>query len=169
MWWSKAFVAILVLGLAGCGFRPMYGSLESSAGIGPELAQIRVLAIEDRQGQQLRNALVHLITPGGEPMDTRYHLNVQTSSSVSGLGFQKNAEATLGRLDMVATFTLKNLEGGTLFTGQSRSVVSFNFLGPRYGSIAHERDAEDRATQDIAQDIRRQLGTFFARNRTPPQ
>lgn len=166
MWWSRAFAALLVLGLAGCGFRPMYGNLENSAGIGPELAEIRVLAIDDRQGQQLRNALVQLITPGGEPVAPRYQLTVQSTKSVSGLGFQKNAEATLGRLDMSASFSLADSEGVLLIGGQSRSAVSFNFLGPRYGSIVHERDAEERATQEVAQDIRRQLGVFFT-GRTP--
>lgn len=168
MWWSKALLVVAALGLSGCGFRPMYGTLQDSAGIGPELAQVRVLAISDRLGQQLRNALVQQLSPAGEPVAHRHEIEVTYSTSLEGLGFQKDAEATLGRLSIIASYTLRETGGNRRSSGTSRSVVSFNYLGPRYGSVAHERDAEERAVQDIAQDIRRQLGAYFARTRAQP-
>lgn len=168
MWWSKALVVVAMLGLAGCGFRPMYGTLHDAGSVGPELAQIRVMAISDRLGQRMRNALVQQITPDGDPVSPRYSLHIEISQLVEGLGFNKDAEATLGRLTMNGAFQLTDSEGKQVLSGRSRSMVSFNFLGPRYGSVVQERDAEERAVQDIAQDIRRQIGAHFVRTQPQP-
>lgn len=162
MWWSRALLvaALLALGPAGCGFQPLYGRSPDRKGIGDELASVRVLNIEDRLGQQLRNALVERVSPRGEPPDPRYLLAVKLSQATSGLGVQRDATASLARMDVSATFTLSDGERA-IFSGTATSVVSFNLLGPRYGSVAVERDAEARAVNDLAEEIRNQVAVFL--------
>lgn len=174
MWWSRAalFLAVLALGPVGCGFQPLYA--RSQAGVPAEvsdaLSSIRVRAIEDRRGQMLRNALVRRLTPSGEPGRASYDLTVTLTTTIEGLGQQKDDRATLGRMTVTATYVLVTAGDGddarALTTGNARSVVSFNYLGPRYGSVAVERDAEDRALDDVADGIRRQLGVYFAKARS---
>ncbi len=173
MWWSRAalILVVLTLGPAGCGFKPLYGTGKDamSADIAEFLASVRVRAIEDRKGQQLRNSLVQRLNPGGEPARSRYDLIVKTTTQLEGLGQQKDDHATLGRMLVEATYVLVapggQEDGPSLTSGRTRSVVSFNYLGARYASVVMERDAEERALEEVAENIRRQLAVYFEKER----
>ncbi|MEW5727589.1 MAG: LPS assembly lipoprotein LptE [Pseudomonadota bacterium] len=173
MWWSRAvlLLAVLALGPAGCGFKPLYGTSQGgvSADVAEILASVRVRAIQDRKGQQLRNALVQRLNPGGEPARARYDLIVKTTTSLEGLGQQKDDRATLGRMLVEATYVVVTPGGGedgpAVASGRTRSVVSFNYLGARYASVVMERDAEERALDEVAENIRRQLAVHFEKGK----
>lgn len=170
MSWSRHILAafLLALGLSGCGFHPMYGRLSAGQGAtSAEMQSIRVLAIEDRKGQILRNALVERLTPRGEPATPRYTLKVALTESLGGLGQRKDATATLGEMLLSASFVLspRGAEEGSghMVTGAVSTVVSVNYLGPRYGSVAVERDAEERALVDLAEAIRNNIAARLER------
>ena len=163
MWWSRAFLltAILLLGPTGCGFRPLYGKHQAAAA-SDRMAEIRIGQIIDRNGQILRNDLIDRLTPQGEPANPKYTLSVLLAETMTGLGQQTNSYATLGEMQVTATFTLRDAEGKTGFVGTSAAVVSVNFLGPRYGSVAVERDAEGRGLSQLADDMRDQIASYLA-------
>lgn len=179
MWWSRPahrIVLCAVLAVAGpsaCGFRPLYATPGAAPGVASaaagQLAAVYVDGIPDRLGQQLRNALHTRLTPAGEPSAPQYRLAVKLTESLEGLGHRKDAKATLGRLSLTANFTMHDATGGPLLSGTSRSFVSFNYLGPRYASIAMERDAEERAISEVAEDIRRQLAVYFETKGAAPE
>lgn len=166
MWWSKSVLmaGVLVLGLAGCGFEPMYAKRSGqSSPVSDELAGIRVAGIEDRQGQILRNALVNRLNPLGEPARQTHTLEVRLNSSQENMAERSDGKASLGRMMISASFSLVGIDGkSSSFSGNSRSIVSYRLLGPTYGSTAVERDAETRALTDLAEDIRTQVATYFA-------
>jgi len=165
MWWSRALLLIVViaLGPVGCGFEPLYGPRKAqNNAVGERLDGVRVNQINNRNGQMLRNALIERLTPSGEPANPAYTLTVELSESMSGLGRQKNSYATLGEMALNAGFRFVNDTGKTGFSGNAKAVVSVNFLGPRYGSVAVERDAEERAIGMIADDIRDQVAAWLA-------
>ncbi len=170
MWWSRALllVGLVVLGPAGCGFAPMYAkSGGDKAGINTDLAAVRVMPIKDRLGQQLRNALVQRITPQGEPGDYRYTLLITLMETTADLGYRRDSFATLGNLTMTATITLQG-NGVGILANSANTVVSFDYLGPRYASVATERDAEDRAISQLADDIRSQVAAAITRYKDNP-
>jgi LPS-assembly lipoprotein len=168
MWWSRTLllVVIAVLGPAGCGFRPMYGErAESISPTASELAQIRVGAIPDRVGQQLRNALVQQLTPSGEIARPLYVLDVRVRDSAGAVTTDESGGAALGNMTMTAQFSLTEVgtkSSKTSFAGSARSITSYRYYGPRYGTIATERDAELRALSELAGNIRNQLSAYFA-------
>lgn len=167
MSWSKALlvVGLLALGPVGCGFQPMYAKPQGQAAspASTQLAGIYVAGIEDRSGQILRNALVQKINPLGEPRQRLYKLTIKLSASQEQLAESSDGKATLGRYFVRATFNLTDANGERqLFDGNSRSVASYRLLGPRYSSTATERDAQERALADVAEDIRTQLAAYFA-------
>lgn len=173
MWWSKAslVVAFLALGPVGCGFQPMYAKPDPSqtgSAVQAELSSIRVLGIEDRQGQILRNALVSRLSPLGEPGRPIYSLSVHLTQSQENLAERSDGKASLGRMFITAKFILTNTQKESpILSGNSRSVVSYRLLGPTYGSTAVERDAEERALGDLAENIQSQIAAYFANNKTP--
>lgn len=167
MWWSKALlvVVLLALGPVGCGFRPLYAKPGDGAAASPaaaELATIRVAGIDDRIGQQLRNGLVQRLTPGGEPADVGYQLIVKVSQANEGLAATNDGHVTLSRMMLIANYVLSDRKGLPVKFGTSRSIATFRTLGPRYGTIAVERDTEERVVSELAEDIRSQLAVFFA-------
>lgn len=171
MWWSRALALLVLLpALAACGFTPLYGRKDGATdrALANELAAIRVLPIPDRLGQQVRNALVERLTPMGEPARARYQLDVMVNESVGGTGQRKDSKATMGQLTLSATYKL-SLGKDKVYSGSTRSIVSFNFLGPRYGSVAGERDAEERAVGEVAEEIRNQVALILAGYRTQSQ
>ncbi|OAN49265.1 hypothetical protein A6A04_03885 [Paramagnetospirillum marisnigri] len=171
MWWSRvAFViALLALGPVGCGFSPIYGKRgDADSPVSADLAQIRIQPIKDRLGQQLRNALVQRLTPQGEPGAPRFNLAVDVTSSASDMGYRRDSFATLGSLTMNASISLSG-DGVSLASGQVKTVVYFDYLGPRYASVAMERDAEERAVAQLADDIRSQVAVAIAAYRANPK
>ncbi|MGE5548182.1 MAG: LPS assembly lipoprotein LptE [Solirubrobacterales bacterium] len=176
MSWSRALLvaAVLALGPTGCGFRPLYGPTQAlPEGVQAHLSAVRVRTVnegvyrevrdvpEDRSSQLLRNAVVQRLTPAGEPGDYRYLMTITMAETVQGMGEHKDTLATLGRMDVVARFKLFDASGRELTKGESRAYVSFNFTGPRYASVVLERDARDRAIEDIAEDIRQRVAGYF--------
>ncbi|CAA7614925.1 Predicted secreted protein [Candidatus Terasakiella magnetica] len=156
MWWSRPLIVLLILALGpvGCGFRPLYGKsgAEAESG-GSDLANIYIDRIDDRIGQQLRNSLLQRLTPRGEPASPDYVLTIKLSQSLSDLGYRKDSFATLGRMVLTAQIGL-SAGRRTILSDASTAIANFDYLGPRYASVAMERDAESRAIEQLADDIR---------------
>ena len=170
MWWSRALFlfAVLALGPAGCGFRPMYGTPSGAAsGVDADLAAIRVGPIKDRVGQQLRNALLQRLSPRGEAADYTYNLDVLMSETVSNLGFRKDTFATVANLAMTAQVVLTR-NGQSILGENVTTTVYFDHLGPRYASVVTERDAEERALNQLADDIRNRIAAAIQRYQANP-
>ena len=167
MSWSKALLVmgLLALGPVGCGFQPMYAKSQgqSSAAMSTDLGNVYVAGIEDRSGQILRNDLVQRLNPLGEPSRRLYTLKVKLTATQEQLAESNDGKATLGRYFVNVSFALYGANAEqVLYSSTARSVVSYRLLGARYGSTAVERDAEERALSDVAEDIRTQLATYFA-------
>jgi LPS-assembly lipoprotein len=163
-------LAILTPMLAGCGFRPLYGQRDSAetGASAEQMAAIRIVVTSqsettdgEREGQLLRNQLVTRFNPRGEPVKPAYVLTINLTGTMNGLGHRKDGTATMGEQAMSATYLLTNVAGARSMSGASSSVVSANFLGPRYASISAERDAQSRAIGDLAEDITTQVAAYL--------
>jgi len=165
-------LALAGLGPAGCGFRALHavpdagtaGTADARDGLdlGGEMARIRVEPIANRTGQLVRNALVQRLSPRGEPADPRYTLKITLTENYSDLGYRRDNYSTLSNLTLTAAFSLQSSEG-ILLTDSATTIVSFDSLGARYASVVMERDARDRATVQIADDIRSRLAAVLER------
>ncbi|RAU23536.1 hypothetical protein CU669_00050 [Paramagnetospirillum kuznetsovii] len=172
MWWSRAvlLLALLALGPVGCGFSPIYakGGRADGSSVSADLALIRVSPIKDRLGQQLRNALVRRFNPQGEPAEYTYDLQVEVSQTSTDLGYRRDALATLGRMAVRASYSLTG-NGVVVATNSVEAIVYFDYLGPRYASVAVERDAEERAIIQLSDEIRTIVASSLARYKSNPQ
>lgn len=163
----KNLIAIVfLLFITACGFQPMYGSSGNGAqaeSVSAKLSLTEVATIPDRNGQMLRNTLVQKMYSYGGAVE-KYRLTVSLRSDMTNMGLQRDATATLTRLNMTADFILEEkATGKTLLQSSSKSTVVFNILSAQYGSIVNEKDAERRAINDIASDITTKLAAHFSR------
>jgi LPS-assembly lipoprotein len=147
-------LAAAAAGLAGCGFRPLYG--DGGGASARQLAQIEISRIPDRTGQRLRNLLIDRLTPEGEPSRPDFRLNVSVVESVAELAVRKDESATRASLSIRATFYLTYIGGKEelMHRGFASSINSYNRLTSDYATLAAEDDARERALRAIAEEIR---------------
>ena len=170
MWWSKALTLCLMLvlpTLAGCGFRPLYGSGDG-VDVVPEFSQIAIAQPDNRGDQLLRNRLLDILTPKGSPDRPRYLLNYRITESIGSVFVTRSEEITRSNLSLTVTATLHDYESGrTVFTTQATTQSSFNLTTNDYANLITERDARDRAMRDAADQLRIRLANYFDRWRQP--
>lgn len=166
MSWSRAAAFCLLLtlpALAGCGFRPLYGSGDGTEVV-PEFAQIAIAQPDDRGEQLLRNRLLDILTPKGSPDRPRYLLNYRITESVGSVFVTRREEITRSNLVFSVSATLHDYESGaTILSTSATSRASFNQTTNDYANLITERDARNRAMRDAAEQIRIRLANYFDR------
>lgn len=158
-------MAVLAAGPVGCGFQPIYARPDGapSSAMAEQLASVRISAIEDRTGQQLRNGLVSALSPRGEPASPRYLLTVQLSEGNQGLATSKDGTASIGNVVLTASYSLKDARTGrVLYSNSARAFSGYRYLGPRYASTVSERESRASAVTEITAEIRSSLAAYFA-------
>jgi LPS-assembly lipoprotein len=171
---ARIAFAMAVAGLvAGC-FEPLYGqrSIAGGPGVGSRLAGVEVNQIkvpngspEARIAVEVRNALIFGLTGGSGGTSPTHQLTIQ----MSGLTQQVIVVVTTARPDVEqyginATYTLMELATGkVVMTAQTFSRVSFDNPGQqqRFARARGQRDAENRAAQVIADNIKSRLASYF--------
>ena len=162
MWW-RSFIGLLALALAGCGFRPLYGTGPES-GAADALKSVQVAIIPDRPGQMLRNQLQLMFNPAGAPAQEAYQLSVALSTA--GTEALIRRDETPSRLDLTVTadFALTSLaDRRVVHRGRARSINSFDVAESDFATVNAERDALEASLRQIAHTIQTQLAVYFER------
>ena len=183
MWWLEmrfwrlgarlATVFAAAVLLAGC-FQPLYAerSLAGGPGIKTALAGVDVAQIPAETGKdeariavELRNALVFGLTGGAAPATPTHRLNVRmTTTRLSVIVDIATARPDAENYGINATYELVDLRTGkTVIQDQTFSRVSYDIPGQqqRFARARALREAESRAAQVIADNIRARLASYF--------
>jgi LPS-assembly lipoprotein len=149
--------------LSGCGWAPLHADIASGPA-SEELRSIRVDPISERIGQRLAMALRNSLNPDGEPAPERYRLRTSLTRYLSNLGIQSQGLATLGKLDVYATYYLIDVQtGGTLLANTVHVANSFDLNPNQYSTIVGEGDAAVRSVAELNQEIVTRLTLFMQR------
>jgi LPS-assembly lipoprotein len=183
MWWSDMrrlgpgvarFVPLLMAAgvLAGC-FQPLYGdrSLTGGPGIKAALSSVDVAQIpaaggspQSRVAVDLRNQLLFNLN-GNTPAPPTHRLSVTISTTtVSVIVDLTSARPEVENYGLIASYNLTDLKTGkTVISDQTFTRVSYDAPGgqQRFARTRALRDAEDRAVQVIADNIRNRLASYF--------
>jgi LPS-assembly lipoprotein len=152
-----------LLALSGCGWAPLYGDAESTPAA-EELAAIHVEPIAERIGHRLEIALRNSLNPSGEPVTERYRLRTTLAVYLSNLGLQSQGLATLGRLDVYATYLLNEFDSGTNLLNNTLHVQNSFDLNPnQYSTVVGEDDAAVRSVVELDREIVTRLTMFMER------
>jgi LPS-assembly lipoprotein len=151
------------LALSACGWTPLYADPQTGLAA-DELRAIHVDPISERIGQRLEMALRNSLNPTGEQTPTRYRLRTTLATTLSNLGIQSQGLATLGKLDVYATYTLSDIQSGANLLANTVHVAnSFNLSTNEYSTVAGQNDAAVRSVAELDQDIVTRLTLFFQR------
>jgi LPS-assembly lipoprotein len=158
--------ALLAAGLlAGCtNVQPLYGSLGGKTGVGQTLKSVDIALTDSRISQHLRNELIFAFTGGGDPDKPVYRLNLRVTDVSVPVGVERLEDIPAAYLlQLQASYTLVEIATGTTLTnGTSFANASYDFSQQRFANVRAQRDAENRAANLIAADIRTKIAAFFA-------
>lgn len=158
-------LALLTL-LAACGFQPLYGQGPRQADP-RQLGNIEVAPIADRLGQMTRNHLLDKLNPRGRPVAPEYRLDVTLNESNQRLVFRKDATATRALMKLVAQYRLIEIASGSqVYSGASRATASYNIVASDFATIASEKNARERVSRIVAEDVVLRLSVCFSRRET---
>ncbi len=167
-----AVVALAAL-TAGC-FQPMYAerTLDGQPGLRDKLASVEVppLAVPNaspvaRLGVNVRNELMFKLygTATGAPPLYRLVLKLNTNQ-VAMIVDPNTALPDIQNYGIDASFQLiENATDKVVLTGNTFSRVTYDTPGwkQRFARVRAQRDAEDRASKEIAENISTRLAAFF--------
>ncbi len=156
----RAAIAALCLALAGCGFHPMYGG-----NLAPELSSIYVEPIAERDGYELRNALIDRLGSDGRSEGKKYRLKITLNEASQGIALQNDATITRYNNTLDARYVLTDKNGDVLTQGTQTELSVYNVVTSPYATLTAQQDASMRAAQDMAERIHLDLGVWFRKRK----
>lgn len=149
---STLLIAGLSLGLASCGFTPMYGNGSAARG----LENVQVETGEERVDFMLQEALLDAM--GSRRAGDGRTLRTETELRATQLGIGADAIARRFAIRLSVDYQLvDDRSGDVLFSGSVTAETSYNASSAAYASQTAQLDAEERAAQDAADRITMQL------------
>jgi LPS-assembly lipoprotein len=170
MWWrSSVFLpallaGLIALGLAGCGFRPLYGGTTAGgARLVEVMSGVEVTPIPGRVGQKLRNELIFADTGGGNAAPTRYRLDIVIKETVTAQLVQINGDATGQVYELDAAFKLVDAsKGNVILQGKAISRAPYDRFQEIFANVRARYDAENRAARTVSDSIRTQIAAYLS-------
>jgi LPS-assembly lipoprotein len=166
-------VALLAAPAAGC-FTPMYAEhADGTPGLRDKLMGVDIPELdkpkasrEARIGVEIRNALAFKLYGNATGMPPTHKLVLRFSTSRASLIVDPNTQLPSSEnYGIDAQFNLVELATNrSVMTGTTFSRVTYDMPGSyqRYARSRAFRDAEDRAAQEIADNITTRLASFFS-------
>ncbi|RED51350.1 LPS assembly lipoprotein LptE [Aestuariispira insulae] len=164
MLWHKlktGLFALILVSLAGCGFKPLYGN-----GGGNDtdsrllLQQVQIELIADKEGQILHNHLLDRFNPRGRPQKPNYFLSSELTISTASLGVTRDDNTTRQKLTVTSRFSLRNKQGESIEFSVSR-VSGYSETQSEYATLVAKEDAVHRSLREIAKDARARVAAFL--------
>lgn len=159
-----AIIAIATgLFLAACTVQPVYGPAPAGGTVAQTLRSIAIEPVDTRVGQVVRNRLMFYLTGGGEPADPQYRMRLRVTSSETALGITREGSAAAYSVTVTASFTLyRNGSDDIIVRETVRGTASYDRFSQNFANIRAKRDAENRAAEVAANEIRLRIAASTA-------
>jgi LPS-assembly lipoprotein len=156
-------VALLALGLAGCGLQPLYGSTASGSRLAAVMAGVEVTPIPGRVGQRVRNELIFENTGGsGQAPQSTYKLDIVIKESVTNELVQISGDAKGQVYELDATFKLISNDGRVVLEGKATSRAAYERFETIFSNVRARYDAENRAARTVAESIKVRIASYLS-------
>jgi hypothetical protein len=162
------FCCLLLVGvLSACGFERLYAPQSTQQPeICEQLAQIKVGRIKDREGQMLRNDLIDILSPNGQPVFPSACLFVQLVNTKVDVGVRKDGTAMRYKITLDANIVLADSENRKVLYRDKVTVVNAYYIGGNtavaaYSTVISERDAVKKGLKLLADEIKTVLASYY--------
>ena len=151
---------VAALGLAGCGFTPVYGD---GGGVGASLSRVSVTTQDDRLGYRVREQLEDALgRDAAQP--PLWRLETALQQSRRPLGRRIDDTATRYELTVRGAWTLTPVSGANPpISGVETVTTTYAAADQPYAAISAQQDGEERAAAELARLIRLDLMQTLAR------
>jgi LPS-assembly lipoprotein len=167
MWWHRpllAALALLALGLAGCGLQPLYGSTASGSRLAAVMSGVEVTPVPGRVGQRVRNELIFQNTGGGNPLPPTHRLEIVLTENITSTLVNVKGEAEGQIYSIQAAFRVIDIaQKKIVFQGASHARAGFERFESIYSNVRAREDAENRVARTIADDLKTRLAAYLSR------
>jgi LPS-assembly lipoprotein len=157
-------LALALLGLTGCGLRPLYAG-GSQGAVAAALSSVTVSPIAGQQGWLVRNKLVDRLgeTGTGTPA---YRLDVALDDNITSYGLRSDRAATQERRTLRARFQLVDLRNGmVVLDATAGSDAGIDIVSSEYATVAAEQTALENLSGIVADQIVSRLALYANRTR----
>jgi LPS-assembly lipoprotein len=150
----------------------VYGTAGLNAGVGQTLANVYVEPIPERVGYELRNELLDLFNATGQSNGAAYRLKLSINETEEAVVLQTNTAITRYNYTLSAHYDLIPRDGtGAVKSGDVTALSAYNVAAAPflYATVTAERDAKNRAANDIAERIRTQIAVYLRTANAAPR
>jgi LPS-assembly lipoprotein len=160
---NAIYCLVVLLSLAGCGYKPLYSSGSDGRGVVTSLSSIAIQESESRSGQLVRNSLLSSIRPAGTAQDNLYKLVLNPELAQSTLVEQSIPGIKRIRLRLTVSYQLiETSSGSEVNSGKTFSTVSYDVIREPVADLQAESNATSRAAREVAADIHTRLAAYMA-------
>ncbi len=158
-----ALLVGLGIALAGCGFKPLYGTTSVHSTVAADLASVRIQPTGSRIGQQVRNNLISTMqTRGGDGPDL-YRLELVPEETESDVFIQEDSDVNRRSYTLRVNYSLYEAGSNRLVDdGRVFSIISYDRVESEFANIRARKTATEQASRVVADDIRTALAAYFA-------
>jgi LPS-assembly lipoprotein len=154
----SGLIILALVGLAGCGFRPVYSTQGENDTIRKDLLAITYAYEGTPVNQALMRALKQLINPQEETAPIRYILSFDTLASHGALAIQLNQEVTRYKTTVSLSYDLTDSQTGKLIKqGRLTRQGGYDVVQSQYAEHVSRQETEKRVTKELAEDLKLDL------------
>ena len=160
---ARIAIVGLALGLAGCGFSPLYGTPENGSPVALKLASISVAEQDTRLGQLIRNEIVSGISPAGSAGGNAYRLELEAKGSEEQAIRAIDSESLRQHYKANVSFVLFDTASNQpVYSGKTFSQVSYDRIDAPVANLQAQVNAQERAATEVGRDIRTRLAAYLS-------
>ncbi len=149
--------------LGGCSFKPLYGVSADGGQVAQELAYVAIPERRDRLHQLIRNQLLSTMSPAGSPGGDRYRLEFTPRVDSNNVVIEPDGDVSRRLYKLAVDYRLIDSQSDkVLHQGRTFSHLSYDRVRSEFANIQAETDLRERASIQVADDIRTRLAAYFA-------
>jgi LPS-assembly lipoprotein len=162
--WVLTISVIAAMVLSSCAVQPLNSAKPGAALAPTTFSNIEIFDVSNRVGQQVRNRLIFALNGGKEPVGAAHSLKLIVVTRTVDISIVTSTKApTAAQVTVSAIYTLRQKSNGEIIaTGTRNAIASFDRTNQSFANQRAERDAEDRAANEVAEQLRLLIAATLA-------
>lgn len=157
--------SVFCLLLSSCGFHPFYKQSGVPTALNENLKKIDVSLLRGTRSEQIFSTeLADLLDPQSQATAKPYLLELKYKREEQPAIIQQDRTITRYRITLKGSYVLRDkVTGKALNKGEATQRVSYDDLTNEFANYSAQTDSEERAAQELAEQIHERLLGYFSK------